>query len=147
MRKRSLATLGLLALLTAASALGQQRLRYDIPFEFHFLDMVMPAGQYDVNLAANDIRNLLSVECHACRSRAHTLTYGIGGGANAPEEGRLVFNKYGETYFLSEVWTPGNTQGGGLSKSRTERETARATSDVARIVLPAGTRPVTTARR
>jgi hypothetical protein len=37
MRNRSFATLGVLALLAAASAFGQSRLRYDIPFEFHFL--------------------------------------------------------------------------------------------------------------
>ena len=53
MKNRSFATLGILALLAAASAFGQQKLRYDIPFEFHFPDAVMPAGQYDVDVAGN----------------------------------------------------------------------------------------------
>ena len=68
------------------------------------------------------------------------LTHPIGGGNNAPNEGRLVFNKYGETYFLSQVWTPGYSQGGALTKSKTEREIARTTS-------PAQTSHVIIARR
>jgi hypothetical protein len=146
MKKRSFATLGTLALLAAASAFGQQRMRYDIPFEFHFMDRVMPAGQYEVNVATNNVGHLLSLECYACRAHAISTTYGIGGGANPPNEGRLVFNKYGETYFLSEVWTPGDNQGGGLSKSKTESETARTTPSAARITVPAR-EGVTIARR
>src|ERR1039458_2865470 len=102
MKKRSFATLGVLALLAAGSAFGQTTLRFDIPFEFHFLNKVMPAGQYDVNVAANNVRHLLSLECYACRSHVYSTTFGIGGG-NPPDEGRLVFNKDGEKYFLSEV--------------------------------------------
>jgi len=60
-------------------------------------------------------------------SHGYTVTYGIGGGVNPPDEGRLVFNKYGDTYYLSEVWKPGDSQGGALAKSKTEREIARTT--------------------
>ena len=147
MKKRSFATLGVLALLAAGSAFGQTTLRFDIPFEFHFLDKVMPAGQYDVNVATNNVRHLLSLECYACRSHVYSTTFGIGGGGNPPDEGRLVFNKYGETYFLSEVWTPGELEGGGLSKSKTESEAARATPSVARVIVPARKGQVTIARR
>lgn len=147
MRNRSFATLGVLALLATASAFGQSSLRYDIPFEFHFLDTVMPAGQYDVNVAFNNMQNVLSVQCSTCRAHGYTVTYGIGGGANMPDEGRLVFNKYGDTYYLSEVWTPRNPQGGALSKSKTEREIARTTPDMARIALAARKSHVTIAQR
>jgi hypothetical protein len=147
MRNRSFATLGVLALLATASAFGQSRLRYDIPFEFHFLNTVMPAGQYDVNAAFNGLQNVLSVECSACRAHGYTVTYGIGGGGNPSYEGRLVFHKYGDTYYLSEVWTPGNAQGGALAKSKTEREIARATPDMAHITLAARKSHVAIAQR
>jgi len=147
MKRRSFATLGTLFLLAAASAFGQQRVRYDIPFEFHFMDTVMPAGQYEVNAATNNVAHLLSLECYASRAHGISTTYGIGGGGNPRSEGRLVFNKYGETYFLSEVWTPGDLQGGGLSKSKTESETARATPSVARVTVPARKGQVAIARR
>ena len=144
MRKRSFATLGVLALLATASAFGQQRMRVDIPFEFHLMDNVMPAGQYIVDTAAN---NVLSLDCRACRSHAVAAASGIGGGANLSDQGRLVFNKYGDTYFLSEVWTPGYTQGGSLSKSKTEREMARITPAVGRVTVAAGTSHVIIAQR
>jgi len=146
-RKRSSAMLGVLVLLAAASAFGQQRLRYDIPFEFHFMDTVMPAGQYDVTAAANNMQHLLSIECSACRAHEYVVTVPVGGGTEVPAGGHLVFNKYGETYFFSEVWVPGNAQGGAVSKSKTEREAARTTPDVARITLLAGTRHVIVANR
>ena len=147
MRNRSFATLGVLALLATASAFGQSRLRFDIPFEFHVLNTVMPAGQYDVNAAFNDMQNVLSVECSACRAHGYIVTYGIGGGTDVPDEGRLVFNKYGDTYYLSEVWTPGNSQGEAVAKSKTEREIARTIPDMARITPAARKSHVTIAQR
>lgn len=147
MRNRSFATLGVLALLAAGSAFGQQKLRVDIPFEFHFANTVMPAGQYNVDADGRGVRDLLSIDCFACRAQALAHTYGIGGGTDLPTEGRLVFTKYGDTYFLSEVWIPGRAQGGGLSKSKTERELGRTTPDVARVILPARTSLVVSAHR
>ena len=144
MRKRSFATLGVLALLATASAFGQQRMRVDIPFEFHLMDNVMPAGQYIVDTAAN---NVLSLDCRACRSHAVAAASGIGGGANLSTEARLVFNKYGDSYFLSEVWTPGYSLGEGLSRSKTEHEIAHTTPAVARITVPARTSHAIIARR
>lgn len=147
MNKRSFATLGVVALLAAASAFGQQKVRYDIPFEFHFLDKVIPAGQYDVVVGSSTMRNALSLECYASGTHVFAVTHGIGGGANLASEGHMVFNKYGETYFLSEVWTPGYSEGGALAKTKTERETARTTPASARITVPAQTGHVIIARR
>src|SRR5271157_1209804 len=143
MRKRSFATLGILAWLAAFSAFGQEKLRVDIPFEFHVANAVLPAGQYNVDPSGRNIPNLMTLDCDACGTQATALTFSAGGGASIPTEGRLVFNKYGETYFLSEVWTPGNAYGRALSESKTERELARTTTH-ARITLPAAT--VTIAR-
>ena len=146
MRIGSFATFGVLALLTAASAFGQQKARFDVPFEFRFLDTVMPAGQYDVKVAGN-AGNMLSLECYANRAHAHTMTYGISGSGNVPDEPRLVFNKYGDTYFLSEVWTTEQSQGAGLSKSKAEREVARTIPTVERVILASGTRQAVVSER
>ena len=127
MTKRSFATLGTLALLAAASAFGQQKIRVNVPFEFHVSAVVLPAGQYEVNVGAHNMQSLVSFDCSASRSQAIATTFGIGGGADALTEGRLVFNKYGETYFLSQVWSPGYSQGRAINKSKTENEIARAT--------------------
>jgi hypothetical protein len=147
MRNRSFAMLGILALLAAASAFGQSKLLVDIPFEFHFADVVMPAGQYEADTVIANVRNVLSMKCYACGARAIAATIPTGGGIDLPTEGRLVFKKYGETYFLAEVSIPGQAQGAALSRSKTERELARTTPDVARITVPARTSHVVIARR
>jgi hypothetical protein len=146
MRKGSFATLGILALLAATSAFGQQKLQVAIPFEFHFADKVVSAGNYEVSMGSNGGGHLLSLECFACGAHVYSMTFPIGGG-NAPAEARLVFNKYGDAYFLSEVWAPGISIGGGLSRSKTEREITRNTPDVTRVILVAQTGHVAVARR
>ncbi len=40
-------------------------------------------------------------------------------------ESKLVFNRYGDRYFLSQVWTEGNSQGRQLLMSDREKEIAQ----------------------
>jgi len=40
----------------------------------------------------------------------------------------LVFNRYGERYFLSTLWTEGDHVGRAVSMSRSERELIKARS-------------------
>ena len=76
MRTRSFATLGTLALLAAASAFGQQRLRADIPFEFNVAGTVLPAGNYEVTCTGG----VVQVRSHALNalSIANNITGGSG---------------------------------------------------------------------
>jgi len=45
---------------------------------------------------------------------------------NATDGTKLVFHRYGDTYFLSEVWVPGYAQGWALTQSKSEQELAAA---------------------
>ena len=38
---------------------------------------------------------------------------------------KLVFNQYGNRYFLSQIWVNGETRGHQLPKTNREKETAR----------------------
>jgi hypothetical protein len=142
MRNKSFAALGTLALLAAASAFGQQRLTVDIPFEFSLANKIMPAGHYDITRTSG----LVLVRSYTARAAAFSQSNNLGGGIGENLQSRVTFNKYGDKYFLAEVWTsPRTAYGAGLVKSRTEREIARATGEVARISIPAGTGVVTLA--
>ena len=44
-----------------------------------------------------------------------------------PADARLDFNRYGERYFLSSVWTPGSRDGRAILKSPAEKELASQT--------------------
>jgi hypothetical protein len=121
MRKTSFAALGILALLAAASAFGQQSMTFDIPFEFRVGTSVMPAGQYKVT---DSLRSgLTGITCDACQVDVRVLTHG-GNRNNDHNESKLVFNKYGGTYFLSSVWPSGADTGSVLAVSGAESEMA-----------------------
>jgi hypothetical protein len=133
MANKSFATLGILALLAAASAFGQTKLTADVPFEFSFASQVMPAGHYDITRTPA----VLMVRGFTSGVGALSPTTNIGDGKDS-DQGRLVFHKYGDKYFLAEAWaSPRTSVGAGVPKSRTEREIARGARDVARIEIPA----------
>jgi len=39
-------------------------------------------------------------------------------------QGKLIFNQYGDEYFLSQVWTAGSNRGSELRKTKREFEVA-----------------------
>ncbi len=133
MKSASLATLGSLALLLAASAYGQRRTA-DIPFEFQVGEVVLPAGHYDVGRVYASSPNLLSLRSNT--DRVYFITNSIAIGQGQPGV-QLAFNKYGNRYFLSKVISAG--YGNQLVQSKSEREIRRTTPkfEVDRIVLRA----------
>jgi hypothetical protein len=123
-------------LLSAASAFGQGKGEFDVPFEFSFANKAMPAGHYKVTQAAGQFGTLL-LSSRANGISAFSTTINTGGGNVQATEARLVFNKYADQYFLSEAWlSPGSPFGTAVGMSKAEREAARANPDVARVAVP-----------
>ena len=138
MRNRTFATLGLLALLATASAFGQQhRGTFDIPFEFSTGGKVMPAGQYEL-IQATGLRSM-ELTCSACPAGVLFVTHPVGSYDRRISEARLVFNKYGDRYFLSSVSWPPSGVGSALPTSKTEHEAAlrAALAPTSQVVLVA----------
>ena len=96
----------------------------EIPFDFHAGPSTLPAGTYSVIKAASSVLQLRNDD-----TRDSILLMGVGREA-AKEDARLVFNRYGDIYFLSAVWIPGS-QGYSFPKTKMEKEMAKATSQVA----------------
>jgi hypothetical protein len=92
----------------------------EIPFDFQVKDRVLPAGTYSVQPMANStalvIRNVGTGE--SIMALAPLPQLGKAGDAH------LVFNRYGERYFLSQVWFGYEGAGHGLVQSRAEKEIA-----------------------
>jgi hypothetical protein len=122
---RKLAMLCLFLMLAVASihAQSNQGLVARIPFEFAFGHQTLPAGTYSVktfmaNGALFEVRNEMGGH--------RALTYTIGVEANrTPEQSMLVFHRYGDKYFLFQIWSAGEIVGRELSKSRAERTIER----------------------
>lgn len=107
-------------LLAAAAASAQNNptvLKADIRFPFVVGNRVLQAGHYVLsNLGESTIRIL---DSH--KQGALALTSKVDG--RAPESsGRLVFCHHQNSYFLAQVWIPGDRQGKQVYKSRAEKE-------------------------
>ena len=115
---RTLITICLL--FTAATLFAQtesQRLmKVNVPFAFSVEDHSLPAGEYLV-LTVTPERSVRIVSADGKHSAIVTT---LPNYAKSPSESsRLVFHKYGNEYFLAQVWTVGqNVARNPLSSKR-----------------------------
>lgn len=91
-----------------------------VPFEFIVGDKTLPSGQYTVGAVSGTNKAALMIRG---RSSAIRLTNEIQ--PNKNKSARLVFHRYGERYFLSEVWMGGDSTGRHLLQSKQERSIER----------------------
>ncbi len=116
--KTRIAGVALFALL-AASGYGQTTtLRPSIPFDFHACGIRVAAGQYEIT-KLSDVWRIRSAEGKAvCLFLMRNPVQALD---PAPTS-KLVFNRYGNTYFLSQVHIGGDNLSWELKPSREERE-------------------------
>lgn len=95
------------ALLHAQMPIKQPLFRVDIPFTFVAGGVHLPAGHYHVYHPGDPY--LIVIEKDDGLARA--MAYVHPSTTNADESStRLVFNRYGNQYFLSQVWTEPDQQ-------------------------------------
>ena len=124
------AVFGLSAFLAVTAAVAQDRLQAQVPFNFRVGQSVMPSGSYLISQSGPV--GTIVIRSADQRSNAIVITNAVQSDQNA-STGKLVFRRYGDIYFLSQVWKPGNDRGHQLIQTRTEREMAAATP------MPSGT--------
>jgi len=118
---RVLTALALVAWLMVPATHAQSiMLKADIPFNFVVGDTQLPSGEYFVKKLHSGVIQVQG------KSSAFVMTTG-GDGGNTSGGSKLVFNRYGDQYFLSRIWAPG--MGHELRKSRLEREVAQRLSN------------------
>jgi len=123
MKKQSFLMAGVLVLSSMAAtqvARAQETMVVDIPFAFTAGNATLPAGEYRVQKMDRNSAVLL-IHCWDTRASALVIT----NAAQAKElqtESKLVFNRYGNRYFLSQVWTSGSIRGRQLPISPREKE-------------------------
>jgi hypothetical protein len=115
-----------LSLVTAVvSAKGQSSRRQtaNIPFTFIVGDNELSAGKYSVEPATStgEALKISGTENGTAMFRMSSQL----DSRKPVEKGKLVFHRYGNKYFLAEVWTAGQSQGRQLSKSKGERAIER----------------------
>lgn len=94
-----------LALGLGGVAAAQEELVTDVPFRFDAAGKVHEAGRYTIQAGAENLAVILTPP-KGVREVEPVLTRLAAPQAPAAD-GRLVFDKVGDTYTLSEVWAPG----------------------------------------
>jgi len=116
------ATLTLISAAVSANGQSSRNQVANIPFEFTIGSHTMPAGRYDVSQMTSG--------GDAVRIRSKNSSQSVIRLSNAivkptrTLEGKLVFHRYGNSYFLAEVWSAGYSTGRALRESNAE-EAAR----------------------
>lgn len=88
----------LAALVTVRGAIAQDhRIRVTIPFNFNVGGMSLPAGTYTISS-----EDLLSIQIQNGK-QSITVLSSAPAEDNASEHDKLVFNRYGNQYFLSKI--------------------------------------------
>lgn len=127
--KTNLLRTSLAAVLAAAAAYAQapSPLQANVPFDFIIGNQTLRAGQYRVDQVK--VPGAVVITCSDCKGTAIALGPALHSFISR-NEARLVFHRYGDTYFLVEVWGP-DQDGRQIPRSRQEQElTARAARPV-----------------
>lgn len=109
-------------LLSVVPAVAEQRMEVQIPFDFEAGATNMQAGDYEVSFPVNGAVLIQRSD----RTGSIFLVTHATGSANTSALNKLVFHRYGERYFLRQVWSAGYSQGRELRASKAEAEMARA---------------------
>ena len=125
MKKNLLGLAISLALLVSAAAPAQTtKLNVAVPFEFIAGDKVLPAGDYDVHSTGLWGEKALSIQNVTSRAGTVLLSNWCQL-AKTSESNKLVFYRYGQKYFLAEVWTVSTNIGRKMPLDQRQTELAR----------------------
>ncbi|MGH9844512.1 MAG: hypothetical protein ACREEM_37800 [Blastocatellia bacterium] len=125
MKKQALKIFSMLSLAVALAAVAvyanpaSSPLKANIPFDFSVGDKTLPAGAYTVTPLT--MPGVLRIRSEDGRGRVLVQTQGLQARPDQ-DQTKLVFRRYGDQYFLAQVWTAGDSNVRELQKSRTERE-------------------------
>jgi hypothetical protein len=136
---RSFTILSLLLLMSAVAVRAQsQRTKVtNIPFSFIVGDKTLPAGEYTIEPNRRDYDKVWLVQSgdgHASALFSTIPTRSF----ETQENSKLVFRKYGDQYFLSQIWTAGDNSGRELLIPRLEHVLAKSKIDRETVVLAIG---------
>jgi hypothetical protein len=119
-----------LAAASAVVANGQskQKLMAQVPFDFVVAEKTLRSGEYDIR-AVNQAGDAIAIKSVGGDQvlRLSSPTERSDRQMNA----KLVFHRYGSTYFLSQIWMAGESIGRELPKTRGERAIERELKTVA----------------
>lgn len=117
-----LCLLGGIGGLRASAEIGSdETIVADIPYDFVVRDQTLPAGKYTIKVADDTNLNMLVLR-GVTDKKAVFFQTDVVQAKETPRHTELVFDKVGDTYFLSRIWLRGSNEGDEVEKTRAERK-------------------------
>ena len=125
MKRQIVSLLSVVGLLLVAACANAQsvNVKANVPFDFMVGKSTLPAGEYSIRSTSTGASSVLAIrggktnEMLASANQAQAL--------NPSPNSRLVFHKYGDQYFLSQIWLQGERAGREFKITRREAEVAK----------------------
>lgn len=134
MKRQIVNIVGVFGLLLMAACANAQdlKLKANVPFDFKVDKATMSAGAYTINAVTSGssaliIRNDEGMSRITLANSARSL--------NVSPDTRLVFHRYGDEYFLSQIWVSGEKQGREFPVSRREAEMAKNSNPAEDVIV------------
>jgi hypothetical protein len=99
-----------------------------IPFQFHAGNAKLPAGKYIIHMLDNS--DLKTMEISSADGSVSAIFEVSDAEVNsAPPKTELIFNKYGNRYFLAKLFDEANPNGSSVVESRYEKMVSKETAE------------------
>lgn len=106
---------------TSAQIDSSETIEANIPYAFVIGNKTLPAGKYTFKVSDDTNLNVFVVRSTDGRTAEFFQTQDVQAN-ETPRRTELVFNKIGDTYFLSQIWLDGSKLGAELEKSKAEHQ-------------------------
>ena len=118
-----------LALIVGAPMIqAQARTQANVPFDFSLDQKLMPAGAYEISSPNGGVLTVRNQETREARLMIEPMHVQASQAAGTPRA-KWVFHKYGDQYFLAEIWDGQGNIGVALPESKREKEVKLASNN------------------
>lgn len=118
-----------LAFMAATQVQAQQPLYANVPFGFTAGKVDLPAGTYRVTKVAEHSPAVLIQRTDGSSAVFLISTAALPKSQTEQSQSKLVFHRYGNRYFLSQVWREDSIRGSQFPVTTEEKEEAIATNN------------------
>ena len=126
----------LAAVVTSAQAQSDRLIGADVPFNFVIKDRVLPAGEYVFELVRIGGSDAVKIQSADGKLTAFVPTRSATATASQAEP-KLVFNRYTDKYFLSQVFGLEDSTAQQLARPRNKHRLANTATGRSNVSIPA----------
>ena len=103
-------------------------LEVNVPFQFYAGNAKLPAGKYVLHMMDNSDLKIMEIS-NADGSTSALFEVEDAESNSEPRKSELIFDKYGNRYFLARIFDEGNPDGSKVPESQYEKRVGQATEE------------------